>query len=68
MSLLLYFQNKQSTLKMHTKLHSEYLWRGTPWETGHRGEGRVKIYDKEMGCEIMDGMQLAQDRVLWHHL
>jgi hypothetical protein len=31
---------------------------------GHKGEGCVKIYPKEMGCEGMDRIQLAQDRVL----
>jgi hypothetical protein len=34
----------------------------------HLGEGNIKINFREIGCEDVDGIHLAQDRVQWQAL
>jgi hypothetical protein len=34
----------------------------------HRWEGNIKMDVKEMGCRVMDWIELAQDRERWRAL
>lgn len=35
------------------------------WKTKHKGKDNIKINLKELVCEIVDGIYLAEDRVQW---
>jgi hypothetical protein len=52
----------------YEKCKLESLKGDITWETRRRCEDNIKIYFKEIECEVVDYIHLAQEGAQWHDL